>query len=123
MNATQFSRPMRLVRDRIGIGTITDYGYETPWATGRIEFLDPTRAETCEQCVEFERWLAETDDLPEDDAQYDAACAREAARRGLTPADLDLFHSGAWTITTDDGDIHDVPSLEFLGDGYVQWRW
>lgn len=122
MNATHFSMPMRFARDRIEFGTITDYGYETPWASGRVEFTDPARAELYEQCVAYESWLAAADDLPEDDAQYDAACLREAAHRGLTPADLDLFRSGAWTITTADGDVHDV-SLEFLDDGYVQWRW
>jgi len=114
---------MPLKRDGAQIGMIIDYSYETPWASGRVEFADPAQADRCEECIEYERWEAEAQDLPEDDAEYDAACLREAARRGLSPADIALFRSGDWTITTSDGDVHDVPSLEFLGDAYVQWRW
>lgn len=123
---TPFATPMPLKHGGAEIGVITDYGYETPWATGRVVFAETALADRCARWAEYDSWLfraAGADELPDDDAEYDATCLREAARRGLTPSDMDLFRSGTWTITTADGDIHDVHSLEFLGDAYVQWRW
>src|SRR6266700_245638 len=71
---TPFAEPMPLKRDGAQIGMIIDYSYETPWASGRVEFADPAQADRCEECIEYERWEAEAQDLPEDDAEYDAAC-------------------------------------------------
>jgi hypothetical protein len=116
--------PMQLLRDGQLVGLITDYGYETPWATGVVEVSDPARGERCDRAVEFLQWLAQCgDELPDDNDSYEELYDRELARRDITRADIEWCQAGEWTILTRDGTSHPSLPLEFIGDCYVQWRW
>ncbi|MGQ4601108.1 hypothetical protein [Nocardia sp. R6R-6] len=115
---------MRLYRDEELVALVTRYGYETPWATGTVEYSDSDRGERSARAAQFLVWRAENeDDLPDDDDAYDELCSREMARCSVTQADVDWCESGDWTIRTQDGIDHAAFSLDFIGDHGIQWRW
>ncbi|WP_167475375.1 hypothetical protein [Nocardia arthritidis] len=116
--------PMRLFRDRVFVGSITRYGFETPWATGLFEDSDPRRGERSDSAVEFLQWLAQhEDDLPDDDNAYNEFYDRELSRHRTTRADVDWCETGSWAIATRNGTDHEAYSFGFIGDRWVQWRW
>lgn len=81
------------------------------------------RGARSDRAASYLQWLNETEDLPEDDDSYDRLCTQELARHDVTQADVDWCGYGTWTIKPQDGLDHQAYSLEFLGDGHLQWRW
>ncbi|MCC3313633.1 hypothetical protein [Nocardia africana] len=115
--------PMQLFRNQELVGLITAYSYETPWATGTLHDSDHARGARSDRATSYLQWQNETEDLPEDDDSYDRLCTQQLARHDVTQADVDWCEYGTWTIKTQDGLDHKAYSLEFLGDGQLQWRW
>jgi hypothetical protein len=117
-----FQAPFQLLLDGEPFGTVVSYGYETPWATGRVETNDPAALAQGEAVYDFLRWVdALPDDLPDDEA--DACYERECAARGLTEATIDHWTSADWSLIDPSGRHHTAYSLSFIGDRFIQWRW
>jgi hypothetical protein len=117
-----FRAPFHLLRDDESFGTVVTYGYETPWATGRVEAADPAALAQGEAVHDLLNWLDQLpDDLP--DAEADARYERECAARGLTEADIARWTSADWALMDTTGQRHPAYALTFLGDSFVQWRW
>ncbi|MFN8538225.1 MAG: hypothetical protein U0232_12205 [Thermomicrobiales bacterium] len=117
-----FRAPFQLLRDGQPFGTVVSYGYETPWATGRVVAHDPAALAQGEAIAAFLAWAdALPDALP--DAEADARYERECAARGLTAAAIDRWTAAAWTLIDPEGNHHPAYSLSCLGDEFVQWRW
>lgn len=115
--------PMRLYRNQVYVGLITEYGYETPWATGTVEYSDTERGIRSDRAARFLQWMNHSDELPEADDDYTELCDREMVRHEVAQADIDWCSGGRWTIETPDGLENAVHSLDFLGDSHIQWRW
>ena len=117
-----FTQPLRLLRDGRPFGTIVSYGYETPWASGRVVADDPGDHARQIAVAAFLRWVeALPDDLP--DAEADARYERELASRRLTEDDVGRWSAADWTIVTADGSRRPAYALSFDGGGFVTWRW
>jgi hypothetical protein len=114
--------PFQLLRDGQPFGTVVSYGYETPWATGRVIPLDPAAFAQGEAVFDLLAWLDQLpDDLPGD--EVDARYERECAARGLTEAEIDRLTSADWSLIDPTGRHHAAYSLSFIGDHFIQWRW
>ena len=115
-----FQAPFRLLRDGQPFGMVVSYGYETPWATGRVVADDPAAFAQGEAVYDLLTWLDQfPDDLP--DAEADALYER--ATRGLTASDIDRWTSADWSLIDPAGHHHPAYALTFLGDNFVSWRW
>ncbi|MFE3190036.1 hypothetical protein ACFXHA_13580 [Nocardia sp. NPDC059240] len=122
-HAMDLGTPMQLYRDQQLVALITSYSYDQPWASGRVDDLDPDRGARSERAAAYLQWFNTHEDLPEDDDAYDEVCAHEMARHGTTSADVDWCTGGTWTIRTRDGIDNRVYSLDFITDHRIQWRW
>lgn len=117
-----FAAPMLLLREGQPFGVIITYGYETPWACGRVRAEDAAEHRRCDAVWAFLRWVEELPhELPDEEA--DRAYERECAARGLTEADIARCSAAAWVIVTADGQHYPAYSLTFDGDSFVSWRW
>lgn len=119
------STPMTLCLDGQVVGQIVDYGYETPWASGRfvaaegVPWLD--WVEACELSQEIESW---PELPPEAFAQDQQRWAEALARRGLQEHSLMGFQQGAWSIYCNDGSEQPLAAMpDFDRQGFVTWRW
>ena len=117
-----YAPPLRLLRDGRPFGTVVSYGYEAPWASGRVVADDPGDHARQIAVAAFLRWVeALPDDLP--DAEADARYERELASRGLDEDDLGRWSAADWTIVAADGGRHPAHALSFDEAGFVTWRW
>jgi hypothetical protein len=112
-----YRAPLRLLRDGRPVGTVVSYGYETPWATGRLAADDPGEQARGDAICAFLAWLDAQPDLS--DEEYARACAW----RGLTEAEIDDWYRAEWALVDEAGTHHPAYALAFLGDGFVTWRW
>jgi hypothetical protein len=117
-----FHAPFQLLRDGQPFGTVVSYGYETPWATGRVDADNPATLAQGEAVHAFLNWVEELPaDLP--DAEAEALYERECTSRGLTEATIAHWTHTAWTLIDTAGNHHPAYSLTFIGDDFIQWRW
>ena len=117
-----YRAPMRLLCDGQPFGTLVSYGYETPWALGRLIADDPGAHARCDAAFALSTWLA---DLPDDlaDEEAEARYERERDARGLTEAEVERWERAEWSLIDGDGRAHPAYALSFIGDGFVTWRW
>ena len=109
---------MKLVYDDRTVATITDYGYEAPWASGRGHFTDPDFHQQMIAASQFLDWLESQDmDLSDD------AYMRELHARGLSDDVLDRYEQGDWTVLTDEGEEKSIYRPRFGEDSQIEWRW
>lgn len=117
-----FRAPLELLCDGQPFGTVVSYGYETPWATGRLVAGDPGAHARCDAAFALVAWLeALPGDLP--DAEVEVRHADERAARGLTEAEVERWTGATWSLVDEHGQRHPTSSLSFLGDGFITWRW
>ncbi|GHO42189.1 hypothetical protein [Ktedonospora formicarum] len=120
-----FQDPMQLFCNKTFFGTIDQYFYETPWASGRLIVQDEDQHDFYMRVTSFRDWAESSHEShtnlsrEESDKQY----YQEMARRGLSEEDLDRCDEMDWTIVTSDGQEHETRSLSFYVYGYIQWRW
>ncbi len=103
-------------------GMIITYGYDTPWAVGRLEAVDVNHLrsmiEVCEFSAEVESW-PHLVSVEEDDERWRAALDR----RGITQFDLEQYSDGPWLIEMQDGTQQEIFLPLFDHKGFVTWRW
>ena len=116
---------MKLYLNSALVGELSEYSYETPWATARIA---PADAAAYKRLCAAGRFLAvdvEEDwgDLTreEEDREY----ARRLVKYGIVEADVDAFQSGRWEIINSDSTHLQGPVWVNECDerGWVTWRW
>lgn len=106
--------PWTLWRDQQPIGQVIDYGYETPWASGRLAAAD---AEAHRRLIQINELQAEIETWPdEDEARWQAALGH----RGLADAD---FAACRWQLVSADGPSREIFDPRFDAEGFVTWRW
>lgn len=115
--------PMALFLGDNLIGQIVTYGYETPWASGKMEEADNALIQRlialCELFDESETW-SEAVSVEADNQRWEIALSE----RGLAQTDADHYSSEPWRIQTKDGIQHELSALPvFDQHGFVTWRW
>ena len=107
------------------VGELSDYGYETPWATAR---LVPLEAGLMRRLVAASRFLVveiEQDwgalSREDEDREYE----RRLAAYAISESDLDLLQGGAWKIANPGAPQLQGPiSIAEVDErGWVTWRW
>lgn len=116
---------MMLYLNDILLGALSDYGYETPWATAR---LTPADAELHRRLCAASQFLSV--DIEEDwGEQTSEESDREYERRlqgyGITEADVEAFQSGQWEVRNPGSSHLQGPIVVSECDerGWVTWRW
>lgn len=115
--------PMALFLGKMLVGHIVTYGYETPWASGQFDAIDPALLQRlialCELFDQSETW-PEVTSVEADNQRWQTALNE----RGLAQADADHYSSEPWQIQTNDGIQHELSTLPvFDQHGFVTWRW
>ncbi len=107
------------------VGELSDYGYETPWATARLLPLD---ADLVRRLAAASRFLAvdiEQDwgalSREDEDREY----ARRLAAYAISESDVEVLQGGAWEIANADAPQLQGPiSIAEVDErGWVTWRW
>ncbi|MFL5804313.1 MAG: hypothetical protein ACJ8CR_21530 [Roseiflexaceae bacterium] len=103
------------------LGSLSRYGYETPWASAWLMADAPTTILHYAAICSFLAWV---ETIPDNlsDTQADARYAQELAALGLDAAQVEDFRSG-WSVRTPDGEIRAISLYRFEDDGYLTWRW
>lgn len=107
------------------VGELSDYGYETPWATARLLPLDADLMRRLAAASHFLAVDIEQDwgalSREDEDREY----ARRLAAYAISESDVELLQGGAWEIANAAAPQLQGPiSIAEVDErGWVTWRW
>jgi hypothetical protein len=103
-------------------GELTDYGYETPWATAR---LIPLRDDSLGRLTAASKVIADLERLPERKTteESDVDYARLLHDHGVPEQDVRRFVSGRWAVRQADRSERPIALQDVDERGWVTWRW
>ena len=114
--------PLELLRNGHLFGKIVTYGYETPWATGTIEAVNPSHLQQMIALCQFLETVESWPELDSDEAE-ESRWQLALEQRGLSQEDYDHYSQATWLVQTQDGTQHAIFAPHFDPAGFVTWRW
>ena len=114
--------PFKIFYKNTLIANIISYGYETPWASGKAIFEDPSLKEKLATAWDFINDEEDDDDdeslsVEESNRQYQ----EEIDNLGIQEA-LNMLEGENWSIILADGEIMKIYSPIIDDSGYIEWR-
>lgn len=103
-------------------GELTNYGYETPWATAR---LIPLRRDSLGRLIAASKVIADLERLPERETteESDGDYARLLRDHGVSEQDVRRFVGGRWAVRQPDRSERPIALRDVDERGWVTWRW
>jgi len=114
--------PIELKLDGITVGTILSFGYETPWATGKVEFNESTLFEKLVAVSSMSSFDLEMDELGLEDDEEEKMWEAKLKVLGITWEDLKLDRDGRWSVIPDGGESQPIYSPRFSEQGFIDYR-
>ncbi|CCN68295.1 MULTISPECIES: hypothetical protein [Vibrio] len=115
--------PTYLKLDGKTVARITDYSFETPWASGNAEFSDISILMKLTNITSMQIYDQELESLDLDDDEEDSLWEAKLSELELTSSDLKLVHDGRWSVSTEDREDCPIYSPKFYVQGVMNWRW
>lgn len=114
--------PIELELDGKKVATIVSFCFETPWATGKVEFEEQSLFDKLIAVSSMSSFDLEMDDLGLEDEEEEAMWESRMAELEVSWADLELDGDGRWSVTPSGGEPQPVHSPRFYEPGFIDWR-
>ena len=114
--------PIELKLDDKQVATITSYSYETPWASGSVEFIKEALFDKLVGITTMLFYDLEVDELGLEDDEEEKFWETQLTELNLTCDDLSLNRDHKWSITDTNHESHLIYATRFFRNGYVDWR-
>lgn len=114
--------PIDLKLDGKTVARITTYSYETPWATGKVEFEDQYLFKKLIAVSSMSSFDLEMDELGLEDDEEEKIWDSKLGELGISWEDLKLDHDGRWAVSSVDSDSQPIFSPRFYESGFMDWR-
>ncbi len=114
--------PIELKFDGITVGTILTFGYETPWATGKVEFKEKSLFDKLVVVSSMSSFDLEMDELGLEDDEEEKMWEVKLKELGITWEDLKLDNDGRWSVIPNGGEPQPIYSPRFSGQGFIEYR-
>lgn len=99
---------------------LSNFSYETPWASAYAEFMDNALGEKLSNCTSLLVYGFELEAMELSDNEEDSLWEKRLAAFGLTHDDLDLNKDEFWSIICDDGTTDKVRAIRYT-NGVLEW--
>ena len=113
--------PEKLLYESIVVANLDQFGYETPRAFARPQFIDPTLEYKLTKLTKFRDYDIELEEMDLPDTEEEILWEKKLTELGLTHDDLNLDKDELWSVLYDDGETGEARSLSF-SNGFLQWR-
>ncbi|MBV1874270.1 MAG: hypothetical protein KUG80_05795 [Gammaproteobacteria bacterium] len=114
--------PIELQLDGIKVATILSFGYETPWATGKVEFLDDSLFNKVVAVTSMSSFDLEMDELGLEDDEEEKMWEAKLIELGISWQDLKLDRDGRWSVTPSGSESQSIYSPRFYESKFMDWR-
>jgi hypothetical protein len=114
--------PIKLFLDNKEVATIDNFSYETPWASGKIQFHENELFIKLVNVTSMLTFDLEMDELNLPDEEEEKQWESKLSELNLTWADLDLEKDERWAVQARDSDKQNIYALRFYDNGIVEWR-
>jgi len=114
--------PIDLELDGKTVARILSYSFETPWATGKVEFEDQFLLLKLLAVSSMSTFDIEMDELGLDDEEEERMWEAKLKELGITGEDLKLDRDGRWTISSEETRSQPIYSPRFSHSGFMNWR-
>nr|WP_086939541.1 hypothetical protein [Thaumasiovibrio occultus] len=113
--------PTELQLDGITVATLVSYHYETPWASGKVEFLDASLLTTLAAVSNFATFDDEVSELELSEEEQDKRWSAKLDELAISLDDLALTRNGRWTITINEVNTP-IFAVRFDANAWIDWR-
>ncbi|MBD9657587.1 hypothetical protein IB239_22390 [Pseudomonas sp. PDM12] len=114
--------PIDLKLDGKSVATISSFSYETPWATGRVEFKEQSLFRKLVSVSSLSSFDLEMDELGVEEDKQEELWESKLKELGISWADFELKDDGRWSISPCDGHARPIYSPHFYETGFIDWR-
>ena len=114
--------PIALKLNDTLVANITSFSYETPWASGTVEFTDKALFHKLVSITTMSFFDLELAELELSDAEEERLWEAKLAELNLTYEDLKLEQDNRWTITPKDNESQPIYAANFYQDSFMDWR-
>ncbi len=114
--------PIKLLFENNLVATINSFSYETPWASGEVEFLDREFFLKLASVTSMSSFDLEMDELNLSDDDEEKLWEEKLSELGITWDDLELDGDERWSILPKGGDEQEIYAVKFYKNGYMDWR-
>ncbi|WP_417440855.1 hypothetical protein [Idiomarina sp.] len=114
--------PIELQLDGVKVATILSFTYETPWATGKVEFEDDSLFKKLVAVTSMSSFDLEMDELGLEDDEEEKMWEAKLSELNLSWQDLNLARHGRWSVTPRGSDLQLIYSPRFYESKFMDWR-
>ena len=114
--------PIELQLDGVKVATIHGFSYETPWATGKVEFVDDSLFNKLVAVTSMSSFDLEMDELDLEDEEEERMWDAKLRELGITWDDLKLDRDGRWSVTPSGSESQSIYSPRFFESKFMDWR-
>ena len=116
--------PIKLIFEGKQVATITNYTYETPWASGNVEFTNKEFFIKLVNVTSMLSFDAEIESLGISEEEEDKLWEAKLSELNISEEDLDLDLSEEkkWRMEPFEGKKQKIYALRFYEGSYMEWR-
>jgi len=114
--------PIKLLFDNNHVATIITFGYETPRATGKVEFLDQIFCSKLIRVTSMLFFIYKLEELDLTDEEEDKLYDAEKLKLDITSNDFNLTEDKRWSIVPDHGIQQEIYTVRFYENSFMDWR-
>ncbi len=114
--------PIKLFFENNEIATITDFGYEFPWASGTVIFNDTAFFLKMVNVTTMQFFDSEVEELNLSDEEEERLWEEKLSELSLSWEELDLEDDGKWSIQPLDENKKEICAVQFYKEGYMHYR-
>jgi hypothetical protein len=114
--------PIKLLFDNNPVATIISFGYETPWATGKVEFLDQAFFSKLISVTAMLFFIYKLEELNLTDKEEEQLYEAETLKLGIASNDSELTKDKRWSIVPDHGIQQEIYAVRFYESNFMDWR-
>ena len=113
--------PVKLLLNGAEVGTFRSYGYETPWASGKIEFVDSNLFDKLIRLTLFDLFELNMDGQGLSEEEEEQRCNERLSELGISWEDMSLLRQ-RWQVELSNTAIVNISTVRFYENGFMEWR-
>ena len=115
--------PIDLYFNNKKVALIYSFNYETPWATGKVKFIDKTFFEKLVKVTSMNRFDLDIDELGLSDEEEEQLWEAKLTELEITWEDLKLYgRDDKWSAQPKESKVQEIYGVVFYENGFMDWR-
>ena len=114
--------PAELFLDGKLVAKVTIVAFETPWATGEVQFNNKELFSKLVDVTSISSLDLELEEQDLDEKEEERLWNLNLSKLGLTDGDLNLDQDDRWCIQIENESLEKIYAVKFYHNGFMDWR-